>query len=334
MPTAPPDHGHQSVAPPARNHGVTAAHRLREVTAVEAVGLSKRYRGRMVVDDVGLTVPAGAVFGLIGPNGAGKTTLLRMIVGLVARSAGELRVHGAEVVAGFPPARTGALIESPGFVPQLSGRQNLRLLARLRSLSESVTARALAQVSLTGRADDRYRSYSLGMKQRLGVAAALLGSPRLLILDEPANGLDPAGVADMHRLIRELARHQVTVVVSSHSLRDLEELCDEVAVMAAGRVVEQGRTSRLVGPAAVRVRSSDPVAAAGVVERLAGAGSAARLSDQRGDYVRATLTPDRIPELVRALVDAGVEVTEVAATTRSLTDVYASLVAGGKGELR
>src|SRR5690606_6694723 len=184
--------------------------------------LTKRYGDRAAVDSVDLTVQRGEVYGFLGPNGAGKTTTLRMLLGLVRPTSGSATVLGRPPGAPDALDRTGALVESPGFFPYLSGRDNLRVLARYSRLDDAAVDAALEQVDLTDRAADKFKSYSLGMKQRLGVAAALLGTPELLILDEPTNGLDPAGMADMRVLIRALADHGQTVLLSSHLLGEVQ----------------------------------------------------------------------------------------------------------------
>src|SRR3982751_2409073 len=174
-------------------------------TVVATDGLSKRYGDRLAVDSVSLTVRRGEVYGFLGPNGAGKTTTLRMVLGLVRPSSGRATVLGEPPGTPAVVARVGALVEGPGFYPYLSGRDNLRVMARYRGLAVDEVEQALARVDLADRGDDRFTSYSLGMKQRLGVASALLGTPELLVLDEPTNGLDPAGRNDMRRLVSRLA---------------------------------------------------------------------------------------------------------------------------------
>jgi len=282
-----------------------------------------------VVRAVDWSVPRGTVCGLVGPNGAGKTTLLRMVVGLVGRTSGSVRVGGATVVNGAPPPRTGALIESPGFVPHLSGRANVRLLAKLRGQGDAAADAAIARVSLQGRANDRYRTYSLGMKQRLGVAGALIGAPGLLVLDEPSNGLDPAGVADMQALIHDLARQGVTVIVSSHALGDVERLCHQVAVMVEGSLVAVGAVADLVGPVRTRIRTSDHLAAARAASVALPHGHLTRHVVRRDDcgwFLDAEVSPDLVPRMVRALVEAGVDVHEVASVRRTLAEVYETLL--------
>jgi ABC-2 type transport system ATP-binding protein len=219
-------------------------------SAVSVHGLTKRYGDRTVVDGFDLELPQGVVAGFVGPNGAGKTTTMAMLLGLVSPNAGDGSVLGdpIDAPAAYLP-RVGAMIESPAFYPALSGRQNLRMFATIgRHPAERIPA-LLDTVGLGERGDDQYRTYSLGMKQRLGIAAALLGDPALLILDEPANGLDPQGVHEMRGLIGSLAHRGRTVLVSSHDLSELEQICDWLVLIEAGRSVYQG-------PAADFIRAS------------------------------------------------------------------------------
>jgi ABC-2 type transport system ATP-binding protein len=214
--------------------------------AVSTTGLTKRFGDRTVVDRVDLAIPAGSVCGFVGPNGAGKTTTIRMLLGLIRPTAGSGSILGGSLAE--PPTylrKVGALIEAPAFYPQLSGQDNLRALARLGQLNLKTVAPALARAGLTARAGDKYRSYSLGMKQRLGIAAALLPDPELLILDEPTNGLDPAGIVEMRGLIRSFADDGMTVLVSSHLISEIEQICDYVVMIRAGRLVHQGSVADL-----------------------------------------------------------------------------------------
>jgi ABC-2 type transport system ATP-binding protein len=214
--------------------------------AVSTTGLTKRFGDRTVVDQVNLAIPAGSVCGFVGPNGAGKTTTIRMLLGLIRPTAGGGSILGGSLT---DPAsylrKVGALIEAPAFYPQLSGRDNLKALARLGQLNVAAVEPALARAGLTARAGDKYRSYSLGMKQRLGIAAALLPGPELLILDEPTNGLDPAGIVEMRGLIRSFADDGMTVLVSSHLISEIEQICDYVVMIRAGRLVHQGSVADL-----------------------------------------------------------------------------------------
>jgi len=214
---------------------------------VETNGLTKRYGSRTVVDALNMQIPAGVVAGFIGPNGAGKTTTLRMLLGLVRPSAGEGRVFSLPLhsPARYLP-RVGALIESPAFYPSLSGERNLAVQAMLGGHSLARVPVVLERVGLADRSGDRYRTYSLGMKQRLGIAGALLGDPTLLILDEPTNGLDPAGIRDMRGLVRSLADDGPTVLISSHLLAEVQQVCDWLVVIEHGRLVFQGPTALLL----------------------------------------------------------------------------------------
>src|ERR1700733_2760810 len=213
---------------------------------VATTGLTKRFGDRTVVDDVALAIPSGSVCGFVGPNGAGKTTTIRMLLGLVRPTSGKGIILGGSL---DEPAsylhRVGALIESPAFYPQLSGRDNLRALARLGRLPLAAVDPVLERSGLLARAGDRYRSYSLGMKQRLGIAAAMLAGPELLILDEPTNGLDPAGIVEMRGLLKSFADDGITVLVSSHLISEIEQICGYVVMIRAGRLVHQGSVAEL-----------------------------------------------------------------------------------------
>jgi ABC-2 type transport system ATP-binding protein len=219
-----------------------------DALAIDAVELRKRFAGRTVIDGVDLRVPVGQVHGLVGHNGAGKTTVLRMLFGLVEPDEGSVRLFGraredagARVLDGV-----AGVVELPRFYPYLSGRRNLELLARLDGeRSPARVAEVLDVVSLTSRAGQKVRGYSLGMRQRLGLAAALLRRPRLLILDEPGNGLDPAGARDLRTLLRGLTRNGTTVLLSSHDMAEVENLSDEVTVLHAGTVLRRGTVAEL-----------------------------------------------------------------------------------------
>ncbi|WP_261568559.1 ABC transporter ATP-binding protein [Frankia gtarii] len=225
------------------------------VPAVEAVGLVKRFGGLTAVDHVDLRVDVGEVYGILGPNGAGKTTFLRMLFGLIRPDAGTLRVFGRTWAEAGPSMLDGVagFIESPRFYPYLSGRRNLVLLAGLDGGdADSRIDQVLDVVDLAGRAGDKVGGYSFGMRQRLGVAASLLRDPRLLVLDEPANGLDPAGIRDMRALVTRLAGSGLTVLLSSHNMDEVEEICDNVTIMRTGRVAYHGSIDQL------RAQAPDP----------------------------------------------------------------------------
>ena len=222
---------------------------------VELVGVTKRYgrgdRGQLALDGLDMAVPSGGVFGVLGRNGAGKTTALRCLLGLIRPTSGVCRVLGEDSSTDLHRVigRVGALIETPGLAPSLTGRRNLALLARLDRIGADGVERALGAAGLAERADDPVATYSLGMRQRLGIAAALLRDPEVVVLDEPANGLDPAGIAEIRQLLVSLAGEGRTVIVSSHLLDEAEKMCDSVAVMDEGRCVAVGPIRDLLASA-------------------------------------------------------------------------------------
>lgn len=286
---------------------------------VETKDLTKRYGSRIVaVDGVNLMVRRGEVYGFLGPNGAGKTTTMRMLLGLIRPTS------GAASVLGRPPghpeslARVGALIESPAFYPYLSGRDNLRVMARYAGVPKTGIEAALETVDLAERARDKFSTYSLGMKQRLGVAAALLKDPELLIFDEPTNGLDPAGMADMRALIRRLGSGERTVLLSSHQLGEVEQICDRVGVISAGRLIAESTVEELRGKGALLVGAKPLNRAREHVEQLLGA--------EQVEVLDGTLRLDADPAIAgrinRELVGAGVEVTELRPIERTLEEVF------------
>ena len=229
---------------------------------VETSGLTKRFGDRVAVNDVELRVPRGSAFGYLGPNGAGKTTLIRMLLGLTNASAGTMRLLGRPVPAARAEAlaRVGAIVEEPRFHKHLTGRENLQVIAAAREPeAHDRIEGALARVGLAARADERVKRYSLGMRQRLGVARSLLADPELLILDEPTNGLDPAGIHEFRAMIRGFVAEGRTVLLSSHLLDEVEKICDEVAIVDRGRVVVQGSIDELAreGRQTILVATSD-----------------------------------------------------------------------------
>ncbi|MEO9220875.1 MAG: ATP-binding cassette domain-containing protein [Mycobacteriaceae bacterium] len=305
-------------------------------------GLSKRYGRRTVVDSLDIEVPAGVVAGFIGPNGAGKTTTLRMLLGLVRPTAGSATVLGVPLrdPAGYLP-RVGALIESPAFYPGLSGTANLTVQAVLGGHDRDQIPALLARVELGERGADAYKTYSLGMKQRLAIAAALLGDPDLLILDEPTNGLDPAGIRQMRRLVRSLAAGGPSVLISSHLLTEVQHACDWLIVIDRGRRVFQGRTAQLLDSGATELvlgceHPADLGRLQGVLARrgLTGVRDAERLRVQLVgpfDTDETSALSRHLAELNRAAAAEGVTLTEITATGASLEDRYAALVTDSEG---
>jgi ABC-2 type transport system ATP-binding protein len=291
---------------------------------IETRALTKRYGERIVaVDALDLRVRRGEVYGFLGPNGAGKTTTLRMLLGLVRPTAGEALVLGAPPGAAEALARIGAMVEAPAFYPYLSGRDNLRVLARHAAAHEDRIDDVLTEVDLLDRARDRFATYSLGMKQRLGVAAALLKQPELLILDEPSNGLDPAGMAEMRQLVRSLGQGGRTVVLSSHLMTEVEQIADRVGVIRDGALVAEGTVDELRGGTRLRVQAEPLAAAATLIEGLPDVRRVAGV-DGRLDV---TVDPGEAAAINRALVHAGIAVSELTVQRASLEDVFLELTA-------
>jgi ABC-2 type transport system ATP-binding protein len=300
--------------------------------AVQTRGLGKRFGTRAALDGVDLEVPRGCAFGFLGANGAGKTTLIRLLLGLAEPTVGRMCVLGHDLPGGRVAAlaRVGAIIEEPRFHPHLTGRENLDVhaAARERGARERIDG-AMARVGLAARADDRVKSYSLGMRQRLGVARCLLTDPELLILDEPMNGLDPAGILEFRRLIGELVGEGRTVLLSSHLLDEVEKTCDVAAIVDQGRVVAQGTIHELVrgGPRAIDIVCHSPAEAARLLAAVPGV---TRASDHEGS-LRVTLSPEApvdreiVTELLRRLLDHGVAVERVAPVAASLEDRFLTM---------
>ena len=304
--------------------------------AGRTTGLTKRVRGGQVaVDDLDLVVPRGSVTGFLGPNGSGKTTTIRMLLGLVVPTSGTVELLGEPVPrrsASVLP-RVGALVEGPAFHPYLSGRANLvRLDAADRTVDPRTSSTridaALDRVGLGTAAGKRFRTYSLGMKQRLGLAGAMLRPRELYVLDEPTNGLDPQGTREVRTLVRELAAEGRTVLVSSHLLAEIEQVCDRVVVMRAGRMVTAGTLDdlALVARPSVVVETPAPAAALAVLRRL---GASAATADADGQRVRADLPDVAVEDVTRALVLADVPVRAIGRSGRSLEELFVELTGEG-----
>ncbi len=289
---------------------------------IEMRELSKRYGERVVaVDRLALRVRRGEVYGFLGPNGAGKTTTLRMLLGLIRPTSGSALVLGAAPGTPEGLAGIGALIETPTFYPFLSGRDNLRVLARHAGVPETRIAPALEQVELAGRARDRFQTYSLGMKQRLGIAAALIKDPELLILDEPTNGMDPAGMAEMRGFIRDLVGGTRTVLLSSHLMTEVEQICDRVGVISKGSLVGEGTVDELRGGESLWLRAEPVDRALDVVRAMRGIGDVARADGG----IRVAADAGAAAEINRALVEAGIAVAELRRERASLEKVFLEL---------
>ncbi len=289
--------------------------------------LTKRYGNRAAVEGISLTIGRGEVYGFLGPNGAGKTTTLRMLLGLIRPTSGEATVLGAAPGDPAGLARVGALVESPAFYPYLSGRHNLRVLARYTGVPDGRVAAVLATVDLADRADDKFSTYSLGMKQRLGVAGALLKDPALLILDEPTNGLDPRGMADMRDLIRRLGQGDRTILLSSHLLGEIEQICDRACVIQEGRLIAEDSVEALRGPGALLVRAAPLDHAARLARDLPGVGGVT-VAD---GALRLAVAPERAAAINAALVGAGVAVSEIRPIQDSLEAVFLHLTEDADG---
>ena len=294
---------------------------------IEASGLRKVFRNRrgatrVAVDGLDLAVAAGGVHGFLGPNGSGKTTTIRMLLGLAHANAGSMRLFGKPVPHELPAVigRVGAVVESPKFSPNLSGRRNLQLLAGVIGAPSTAVDRAVETVGLTGRDRDRFKAYSLGMKQRLAIAATLLKDPQLLILDEPTNGLDPAGIREIREMIRGLGEQGVTVLLSSHILAEVQQVCTSATIIGNGRLLASGRVEDLVsGSDAYRVEVPEAETARAA---LVAAGLEATVDGS--DLLVAT---DQPQDVTRVLAAAEIWLTGLTPVRRDLESVFLELTA-------
>ena len=303
--------------------------------AVRTVGLTRRFGAQVAVDAVDLEVPHGAVYGFLGPNGSGKTTTIRMLLGLLRADAGSIELLGepmpARLVQVLP--RVGALIEGPAFHPYVTGVQNLRRLDMSDATADPRTSSAriesaLARVGLMAAAEKKYRNYSLGMKQRLGLAAALLQPRELLVLDEPTNGLDPQGTREVRKLVRDLAAEGTTVLVSSHLLSEIEQVATHVGMMSGGRLVRQGTLEQVLsdGAARIQITTPDVDVAYAAVTRL---GLARPVLDAEHGTVSAQSGTVAVEEVARALVHSGVRLRGLAETRPDLEALLVSITGEG-----
>jgi ABC-2 type transport system ATP-binding protein len=296
---------------------------------IELEGLRKEYRRfrgppTLAIDRLDLAVPEGGVFGFLGPNGAGKTTLIRCLLGLAAPTSGRMRLLGADLPHGLPHAirRTGSVVETPAMFPKFTGRRNLEILGRLHGIGAQSITRVLDVVGLAQRADDRVKTYSLGMRQRLGIAAALLKDPAVMILDEPANGLDPAGIVEVRDLLRRLGQEGRTVFVSSHILSEIQHTADRVAIIAHGRLVATGTVDEVLasrGAEGMLIGVRDLDAARAVLA------AAAIEATPRNGLLRVDVPPTDAELISRTLAENGLFVTELRPDEIDLETVFLEL---------
>jgi len=292
------------------------------VITLEAQHLTKIIGDRTIVDDVSFAIEKGEVFGFLGPNGAGKTTTIRMLVGLIKPTAGRVLICGHDLRREFETAMRciGCIVETPDLYRFMSGRENLAHFARMLGAGSAEIERVASLVNLAHRLDQRVGTYSLGMRQRLGIAQALLGHPKLLILDEPANGLDPAGIREIRELLRSLAREQsMSVFVSSHLLAEIELTCDRVAIIHKGRILREGSVRDLISSQrAMEFRVNDVQRAAELVQN----------ATIDHDRLLVPIDESAAPPIVAALAEAGIEVYRVAPNKQTLEEMFLEATGG------
>lgn len=297
-------------------------------------GLRKKIGGKPIIHDITFDVFAGEVFGFLGPNGAGKTTTIRMLVGLAAADGGEIRIGGISLQEQFPQAISlvGCIVENPELYKFMTGRENLEHFARMSGgISPERIEEIASFVDLKRAIDDKVKTYSLGMRQRLGIAQALLHRPKILILDEPTNGLDPAGIREMRRFIRKLAEEEgLAVFISSHLLSEIEMMCDRVAIISQGQVISVGLVKELMEQFADQVDWSVQAAfLPKAVEVLQGHPAVAEILHASEGRLKCRMNVERVSEVNQAMVRAGVPVQGIATKTVTLEDLFLSLTAGG-----
>ena len=299
---------------------------------IRTLELTKRFREVLAVDQVSITVEKGQVFGFLGPNGSGKTTTIGMLVGIITPTAGSFRLFGASEPRDLlaARARVGATLETPNFYPYLSGRDNLRIAATIKGVDNGRIEECLELVGLAGRGRHRFRTYSLGMKQRLALAATMLNDPELVVLDEPANGLDPQGMKEVRDIIRILADRGKTIFLSSHLLWEVERVCTHVAIVRKGRIMKMGSVSEIVSEQArALVRAEDPEALRTAMEGYPEATSV--LATEQGTVV--TLASDDLASLNRYLAGQGIYASHLSRQQQSLEDVFIELTEGDVGSM-
>ena len=296
---------------------------------LRTTGLTKRYGKRLALCDLTLAVERGRVYGFLGPNGSGKTTAISLILGLLSSTAGHTELFGLDTRAHLAPAlkRVGAVLEGVDFYPHLSGRDNMRICGAISGgVEESRVEEVLETVGLSGRARDKVRGYSMGMRQRLALAGALLHDPELLILDEPTNGMDPAGMREFRDLIRELGRGGKTVFVSSHLLNEVQQMCDEVGIVKEGRLIAQRSVADLLEGGRLELRATDTEAALDVLRSLGFVHGVTR----EGDLLVVDARHDRAAEISRALAGRGVYLHELHPQENTLEDFFLEVTTEGE----
>ena len=294
-----------------------------EGLVVVTEGLTRTYNGVNAVDGLNLSVPAGGIYGFLGPNGAGKSTTMKLLLGLTRPTSGSMSVLGRPVSQRhpLPPGTIGSLIEGPSYYPSLTGKENLAMVASYLGLASNRVQHALATVNLVGQENKQVKHYSMGMKQRLGLAMALLSNPALMLLDEPTNGLDPAGVAEIRQLIVTLARQEgVTIIVSSHILSEIEQMADTVGIICAGRLRYQGTLAGLRDEGVIELLVSEPTAVAALLTSLG------VTHEVRDGAVRTPMMPDDvIGELITRIVSSGTTVYRVQTVRKTLEQAFLEL---------
>ena len=297
---------------------------------IQTDGLTKRYKNVVAVDDLSMEIRHGRVYGLLGPNGSGKTTTMGLLLGLLKPTSGTFSLFGSPDGHEASLRRVGAIIESPAFYPYLSGFQNLKYYQIISGGgSEEEIESLIDRVGLAGRGNDRFRTYSLGMKQRLGIAYALLGDPDLVFLDEPTNGLDPEGMIEVRELIRSLGDGNRTVLLSSHLLHEVEQVCDSVAIISKGRLIAQGEVSQLVAMSSseqIRTKTTDNSKAHQILSALDWVEDV----DTHEDSLLVTAPIERSSELTAVLARSEVYVAEMVPVRRSLEEYFLEVTGDGK----
>lgn len=295
--------------------------------------LTKSYHGKPVVDHLDLHVPKGSIYGFLGPNGAGKSTTMKMLLGLINRDGGTIEINGKEMNGTtriWILKQTGSLIENPSYYGNLTARENLQISCMLRGLPFQEIDRVLSLVRLDGQRKKKTADYSLGMKQRLGLANALLGSPRLILLDEPTNGLDPSGIHEIRELIKNLPKqYGMTVMISSHLLSEMEQMADHIAIISGGELIFQDTLSRLQSRSVrqLRLRTSDDSGAASLLKDSHGISDPSALQDSGDGGILLPCLPDSILRpLLRQIWEHGIDLYRIEEQTQNLEDIYLGMV--------